>query len=170
MIARTAGSYSISAVPCVPTLERGNERETGSMLARGNGAKRLEPPMTGKERILAALNIKTPDRVPLYIHGINEAPILGIARHLMEGLPEPRQFHDMTDMEKMKLVEALFVIHEHFGVDGISCFEIGHETALDEKRLRDDWGTVYIRNPHGLPVPKGHPLQDPSALASFRPP
>jgi uroporphyrinogen decarboxylase len=126
--------------------------------------------MTGKERILAALDVKTPDRVPLYIHGINEAPILGIARHLMEGLPEPKQFQDMTDTEKLKLVDALFLIHEHFGVDGISTFEIGHETPLDETHLMDDWGIVYIRNPHGLPVPKGHPLQDPSTLASFRPP
>ena len=40
--------------------------------------------MTGKERILAALNIEEPDRVPLYIHGINEAPIIGIGKHLTE--------------------------------------------------------------------------------------
>jgi hypothetical protein len=39
--------------------------------------------MTGKERILAALNIEEPDRVPLYIHRINEAPIIGIVYRLI---------------------------------------------------------------------------------------
>jgi hypothetical protein len=34
--------------------------------------------MTGRERILTALSVEQPDRVPLYIHGINEAPIIGI--------------------------------------------------------------------------------------------
>ena len=45
--------------------------------------------MDGRERILTALSVREPDRVPLYIHGINEAPIIGIGRHLKEGLPEP---------------------------------------------------------------------------------
>src|SRR4030042_2117518 len=126
--------------------------------------------MTGRERILAALNVKQPDCVPLYIHGINEGPIVGIGRHLTEGLPEPKQFHEMTDTEKLKLLDTLFMIHEHFGVDGFTSFEIGHEKALDEKRVMDDWGIVYVRNPHGIPVAKGHPLQDPSDLSGFRVP
>jgi uroporphyrinogen decarboxylase len=126
--------------------------------------------MTGKERILAALERRIPDRVPLYIHGINEAPIIGIGRHLTQGLPEPKQFHDMTDAEKLKLVDTLFLIHEHFGVDGFTSFEIGHETPVDEKRVMDDWGIVYVRNPHGIPVAKGHPLQESSDLVGFRPP
>jgi hypothetical protein len=52
--------------------------------------------MNGKERILTALAVRQPDRVPLYIHGINEAPIIGIGRHLTDGLPEPGPFHQMT--------------------------------------------------------------------------
>jgi len=51
--------------------------------------------MTGKERILTALNVEQPDRVPLYIHGINEAPIIGIGKHLAEGLPD-------MDLKKVK--------------------------------------------------------------------
>ena len=38
--------------------------------------------MKGKERIITALNVQQPDRVPLYIHGINEAPIIGIGKHI----------------------------------------------------------------------------------------
>jgi hypothetical protein len=80
--------------------------------------------MTGKERILTALNVEQPDRVPLYIHGMNEAPIIGIGKHLTEGLPQADNFYAMNDAEKMKLVDTLFLIHEEFGVDGFTSFEI----------------------------------------------
>ena len=126
--------------------------------------------MNGKERILKALAVQQPDRVPLYIHGINEAPIIGIGRHLTDGLPAPRQFHEMTDGEKMKLVDTLFLIHEAFGVDGITTFEIGHERELDDKHVMDDWGITYRRSPHGLPVAKGHPVKDAADLDRYAAP
>lgn len=126
--------------------------------------------MNGKERILTALNREVPDRVPLYIHGINEAPIVGIGRRIGADVPEAREFHTMSDREKMQLVEALFLVHEAFGVDGFTAFEIGHEQEVDAKHVRDDWGIVYARSPHGLPVAKGHPLPDAAALAGFKPP
>ena len=126
--------------------------------------------MTGKERILTALNVQEPDRVPLYIHGINEAPIIGIGRHLTDGLPEPKEFHEMDDAQKMKLVDTLLLIHEEFGVDGFTSFEIGHEIEVDQKHVRDDWGIVYRRSPHGLPVAKEHPLMEMADLADYTPP
>ena len=126
--------------------------------------------MTGKDRTLTALSLQKPDRVPLYIHGINEAPIIGIGRHLTDGLPEPKQFHEMNDLEKMKLLDTLFLIHEEFGVDGFTSFEIGHEKEIDAGHVEDDWGVVYTRNPHGLPVPTGHPLESRSALNGYEPP
>ncbi len=126
--------------------------------------------MTGKERILKALGLEQPDRVPLYIHGINEAPIIGIGRNLTEGLPETTDFYAMNDAEKLKLVDTLLLIHEQFGVDGFTSFEIGHEVELDRQRVKDDWGVVYIRNPHGLPVAKEHPVPDAATLDRFEPP
>jgi len=126
--------------------------------------------VTGKERILTALDIQEPDRVPLYIHGINEGPIIGIGRHLTDGLPEPKQFHEMNEQEKMKLLDTLFLLHEAFGVDGFTSFEIGHEEELDKTHIRDDWGVVYTRSPHGLPVPTGHPLKRKSDLDGYKRP
>jgi uroporphyrinogen decarboxylase len=126
--------------------------------------------MNGKDRILAALEVREPDRVPLYIHGINEAPIIGIGRHLTDGLPEPRDFRLMTDMEKFKLVDTLFMIHETFGVDGMTTFEIGHETRVDDLHVRDGFGVVYRLSEHGIPVPVGHPVKTFEELHSFRPP
>ncbi|MBW1983523.1 MAG: hypothetical protein JRI53_02295 [Deltaproteobacteria bacterium] len=126
--------------------------------------------MNGRERIITALNVQIPDRVPLYIHGINEAPIIGIGKHITDGLPEPKQFHEMNESEKMKLVDTLLLIHETFGVDGFTSFEIGHETEINEQDVTDDWHVIYRRNPHGLPVPVGHPVKDANDLNQFRAP
>ena len=124
--------------------------------------------MNGKQRIITALNLQQPDRVPLYIHGINEAPIIGIGKHLTDGLPDQsKQIYDMNDAEKMKLLDTLFLLHEAFGVDGFTAFEIGHETMLNDKDVQDDWRVIYRRNPHGLPVPIGHPLHDPHDLENY---
>jgi len=126
--------------------------------------------MTGKERILTALALGQPDRVPLYIHGINEAPIIGIGRHLTDGLPEPKQFHEMDAGEKMKLLDTLFLLHEAFGVDGFTSFEIGHEIEVDAGHVKDDWGIIYARSHHGLPVAKGHPVKTAADLDEYTPP
>lgn len=126
--------------------------------------------MNGKERIITALSVQQPDRVPLYIHGINEAPIIGIGNHITDGLPEPKQFHEMNDSEKLKLVDTLLLIHESFGVDGFTAFDINHEKEINEREVIDDWQVVYRRNPHGLPVPVRHPVKTAKDLDQYRAP
>ena len=126
--------------------------------------------MNGCERILTALSHEIPDRVPLYIHGINEAPIIGIGIRIGADVPEVNEFHAMDDIDKMKLVDALFLVHEAYGVDGFTSFEIGHEQEIDARHVRDDWGIVYTRSPHGIPVASGHPLPDGSALTAYTAP
>lgn len=126
--------------------------------------------MTGKERILTAMSIREPDCVPLYIHGINEAPIIGIGRHLREDLPEIKTIYEMSPEETFKLLDTLFLIHEAFDIDGFTSFEIGHEKILDEKHVQDDWGVIYIRSPYGLPVASVHPVKTPEELKNYRQP
>jgi uroporphyrinogen decarboxylase len=126
--------------------------------------------MNGRERILITLENKEADRVPLYIHGINEEPIIGIGKHITSDLPSPRQFYEMNDHEKFKMLDTLFLIHEEFGVDGVTSFEIGHEIEMDSAHTKDDWGVVYSRSPHGLPVPTGHPLREPEDLYKYESP
>ena len=126
--------------------------------------------MNGKERILAALEIREPDRVPLYIHGINEGPIIGIARRFTDGLPDVKEIYDMNDQEKVKLLDALFLVHEACEVDGFSAFELGSEEQVDDLHIRDEFGVIYKRNPYGLPVPKGHPIKDAADLDKYNPP
>ncbi len=74
--------------------------------------------MNGKQRIIKALSIEEADRVPLFIHGINEGPIMGVGKHLMEGLPLEKQVHQMTDSEKGVLIETLLRLLEEFEIDG----------------------------------------------------
>jgi len=127
--------------------------------------------MNGRDRILAALNHTEPDRVPLYIHAINERPIIHIAGAFMEGLPHPdKTFYDMTDGEKMQMLEALFVVHEQHDIDGFTALEFGHEERIGPEEVKDAWGVVYQLNPFGLPVAKHHPVTDATALGHFRPP
>lgn len=126
--------------------------------------------MNGKQRILTALENRQADRVPLYIHGINEAPIIGIGEKITEGLPGVKDFRKMTDTEKFKVLDTLFLIHETFEVDGFTSFEIGHETVVDDQHIQDDFGVVYQLSEFGLPVAKGHPLKQASDLDSFAPP
>ena len=126
--------------------------------------------MNGKERILTALDLGQADCVPLYIHGINEAPIIGIGKHLTEALPEPGDFRLMNEGDKMKLLNALFLIHEHFDIDGITSFEINHEEQVDELHVKDRFGVVYKLSEHGIPVPVGHPVNSLAELKRFTPP
>ncbi len=126
--------------------------------------------MNGKQRIITALEIKEPDCVPLYIHGINEGPIIGIGKHLTDSLPEPQDFRLMNDTDKLKLVDTLFMIHEAFDIDGITTFEIGHETKVDDLHVKDGFGVIYKLSEHGIPVPVGHPVETVDELKRFKPP
>ena len=126
--------------------------------------------MNGKQRIITALELREPDCVPLYIHGINEAPIIGIGKHFTDGLPEPQDFRLMNDGDKLKLVDTLFRIHETFDIDGITTFEIGHETKVDDLHVKDGFGVIYRLSEHGIPVPVGHPVKTFEELKTFKPP
>jgi uroporphyrinogen decarboxylase len=126
--------------------------------------------MKGKERILTALELREPDCVPLYIHGINEAPIIGIGKYLTDNLPDPQDFRLMNDRDKFKLVDTLFMIHEHFDIDGITTFEIGHEEKIDDMHVKDGFGVVYKLSEYGIPVPVSHPVKNLDELKKFTPP
>lgn len=76
----------------------------------------------------------------------------------------------MDEGQRLKLVDTLFLIHETFGVDGFTSFEINHTEDVGVNRVRDDWGVVYARSTHGLPVPVGHPVANTAELARYKRP
>jgi uroporphyrinogen decarboxylase len=127
--------------------------------------------MNGRERIITALNNRQPDRVPLFIHGINEAPIMGIGRNLTDGLPEGKTLDRMTPQEKLKIIDTLFRILEEYGVDGYTCLPIGPGTEFAPgDPLIDDWGVGFRRSPHGIPIPARHPVKNMDDLERYAPP
>lgn len=127
--------------------------------------------MNGRERILEALSIREPDRVPLFIHGINEGPIMGIGKYLTDGLPEGKTVDNMNDAEKVKIIETLFMILDEFGVDGYTCLPIGEGTEFSPGTpLVDDWGVGFERSLHGMPVALKHPVSGMKELLKYTPP
>lgn len=103
--------------------------------------------MTSRERVLAALNHKEPDRIPVDLGGHRSSGIAAIAYHRLRkhlGLPEkPLRIYDM--------VQQLAVIDEDvldlFGVDTL---EMGRGFLLDDR----DWKPWEL--PDGTPCEIPH--------------
>ncbi|MGD9101045.1 MAG: uroporphyrinogen decarboxylase family protein, partial [Anaerolineae bacterium] len=129
--------------------------------------------MNGRERILTALDLREPDRVPVWIHAINEISIINIARHFTDAVPGVKAVNRMDDAEKLQLLNALFLIHEELEIDGFTAYEMGqltNITNIDEIHFRDQWGTVLARNPHGLAYMVEPPIKEPQNLHQYEPP
>jgi hypothetical protein len=67
--------------------------------------------MNSRERILTALSLREPDRVPVWVHAMNEISIINIGKLFTEGLPEAKPINLMDEEEQMKLIEAAYLIH-----------------------------------------------------------
>jgi hypothetical protein len=129
--------------------------------------------MNGKERILMALEVRPPDRVPIWIHAFNEIAIANIGRLLTARAPHPKSVNLMTQEEMLALLDALFVIHEELEIDGLISLpmsELVNTENVDAHRFRDCWGTVWERSPHGIATMVQAPLQTPEALHDYERP
>jgi rRNA processing protein Krr1/Pno1 len=51
---------------------------------------------------MAALSIREPDKVPVWIHAINEIAIANIGRLLTDGVPEPKAVNLMSDEDSFQ--------------------------------------------------------------------
>jgi hypothetical protein len=125
--------------------------------------------VNGRERILTALAVQQPDRVPVWIHAINEMAILNIGRLVLEGVPEAKSVNLMSQGEMMALLDTLFAIHEELEIDGFTALplsEVAGVTNLDDVHFRDSWGTVWARNPHGIAYMVAPALESPEALGT----
>lgn len=109
--------------------------------------------MNGKERILAALNIEIPDRVPLWIHAINETAVVNIGKLLIKDVPDTKPVNLLSIGEMQKLLEVLFIIHEKLEIDGFTALgfsELTEVKNIDGTRFIDGWGTTWARSSHGI--------------------
>ncbi len=124
--------------------------------------------MQPRERMLAALDLKQPDRVPVWELAFNEASIIGIARHFTSELPPLKPVSDMTMEEKLQLFDAMCTLVDSLDLDGITLLALGQREKVDDKHFRDGLGVVYHLSDHGSPFPVEGPIKDASDLKSFK--
>ncbi len=126
--------------------------------------------MNGKERLMTALALGQPDKVPIWEMAYNEPSVIGIARHFMDDdkLPEPKLAMDMTDQELFQWLEALFTIVRELDIDGITAFGIMPKERLDETHIKDANGVISHTSDHGEPFPIEGPIQSLSDLKGFQ--
>jgi uroporphyrinogen decarboxylase len=126
--------------------------------------------MNSRERVLAALSLEIPDRVPHLELAYNEASILKVARCFTEDLPEPDYIQRMDLGSRVKLFDAALLLIEELDVDGITLRVFPESQVIDELHFKDDWGVTFRLSPFGEAVVIDGPVRDESDLKDYRPP
>ena len=123
--------------------------------------------MNSKERVLTALNMGQPDRVPIVELYINESSIVNLAKLLVPETVEVEAGRDKFGSESFEILDLYCLVVEELGLDATcSNFSIGIETISDD-RCKDKLGTVYYLSGHGEPVPIEGPIKTKSDLEGF---
>lgn len=104
--------------------------------------------MNGYERIMTALKLKEPDRVPIWELIIN-APII-------KALYGDISYEDFVEKE---------------GLDGITVFE--NQRIIErysQTKFKDEWGINWTIEPNGISYPSGGPIKTEADLDRYIPP
>ena len=121
--------------------------------------------MTGKERILKALECGEPDRVPIFELAINESSIVKLGAHFTDDLPPVKHVSEMTLEDKVKYVDTLALVLKELGNDGISTLLIIGKEPAGTDLAKDRYGTTYMLSEVGEPLPVEGPVRGPKDLA-----
>ena len=99
--------------------------------------------MTGKQRLMTALELKQPDMVPIWEMAFNEPSIIGIARNFVEDekLPEPKLAMDMSDTERIQLLGGLIA----FAREHIAHYKCPRTVDFETELPRLATGKLYKR-------------------------
>jgi len=103
--------------------------------------------MTGYERMMAALQLKEPDRVPIW-ELIIDPPVI---RALYGDMSYP----DFVEKENL---------------DGITVPEDQKIEKLNSTTFRDEWGIIWKKEPSGLDYPLEGPIKSEKDLDNYHPP
>ncbi len=126
--------------------------------------------MNGKERMLTALSLGIPDRVPHWELAYNESSIINIARHFTTDLPEIDFIQRMDLDSKIKLFDTAVLVIKALDVDGITMRVFSESEFINETDFKDEWGVVYKLDPSGEAVVIGGPVSNEQEFDQFRPP
>jgi uroporphyrinogen decarboxylase len=126
--------------------------------------------LNGRERMITALSMGIPDRVPHWELAYNEKSVINIARHFTEDLPEADYIQRMDLENKVKLFEAVLLLVKELDVDGITLRIFPETEIVDDEHVRDDWGVTFLLSPYGESLVRDGPIKDESDLRGYKPP
>jgi len=115
--------------------------------------------MSGRERIITALECGEPDVVPIFEMGINEPSIVGLGKFFTDDLPPVKHVYDMSLEEQIKYLDLLALILRELGNDSVSTVFIIDKERIGEDRVKDRYGTTYILSEAGEPMPVEGPVK-----------
>jgi uroporphyrinogen decarboxylase len=114
--------------------------------------------MNSKQRVLAALDKRQPDKVPI-IESIDESIQKKIA--CIIGLEPPKENQPFGEIElNCRLIETI-------GLDGVDSFPSTGMKPISENHLRDKFGCTFLRSDHGVPVVLDGPIKEAKDLKNF---
>lgn len=123
--------------------------------------------MNSRERILAALDNKQPDKVPIFELYINESSVVNIAKILAPETVKIEAGKDKFGSESTEVMDLYCLLVEELGLDATCTnFSIGIEDIGGE-RGKDKYGTLYMLSEHGEPTPIDGPIKTPDDLIGF---
>lgn len=120
--------------------------------------------MNGYERIMAALRLEQPDRVPVFELIINEPVIKALYPDL-----------SLEDAQLERGSQGIYQIQADFiereDIDAITIFEdFRPKKQIDEKHYIDEWGISWQIPSSGIPYVVSHPIQKEEDLDDYTSP
>ena len=119
--------------------------------------------MTPRERTLAALACKVPDRVPIMELWINEPIIIRLTELLTRREVDIGMGAETFGDESQNILDLYCTVVQELPLDATSYIISTRRELIDESRVNDKFGTVYQTNQHGEPFP----IQSRSDLKGF---
>ena len=124
--------------------------------------------MTGKDRMLTALDRREPDRVPVWEMAFNEESIIKIGRFFTDDLPPMKFASQMIMEEKIKLLNTLFTFAKALELDGLTSITLPVTEKIDEAHYKDGWGRVLYVAGEGEATAVGGPVSGPDDLKDLK--
>jgi len=126
--------------------------------------------LNGRDRMIAALSLEIPDRVPHWELAYNESSVINIARHFTDDLPAAGYIQNLDDENKIKLINSLLLIIEKLDIDGLTLRVFPTAEIISDELFRDDWGVTFQLSPVGEAAVLDGPIKTAADLKQFRPP
>jgi len=117
--------------------------------------------MDSRDRVLCALHLEEPDRVPVYELAIN-APV---GKHVLGRMPR-------VDAYLLVNAEDYYNVYTGFGLDAMTVWDVGLPVKqIDRETYLDDWSRIWRKSEHSQVTYylKGS-IQSPEDFESFSPP